>query len=50
LTASIKDNEEILQQAKIDLNQANQDYDETIQAIESGTAQREAEHSRWAEV
>lgn len=49
LTASIKDNEEILQQAKIDLNQANQDYDETIQAIESGTAQREAEHSRWAE-
>jgi chromosome segregation ATPase len=49
LTSSIKDNEEILQQAKIDLNQANQDYDETIQAIESGTAQREAEHSRWAE-
>jgi enoyl-[acyl-carrier-protein] reductase (NADH) len=49
LTSSIKDNEEILQQAKIDLNQANQDYDETIQAIETGTAQREAEHSRWAD-
>ncbi len=40
LTSSIKDNQEILQQAKIDLNRANQDYVETIQTIETGTAQR----------
>lgn len=49
LTQSISDNEEILTQARIDLNQANQDYDETVAAIDQGTQQREAEHARWAD-
>jgi chromosome segregation ATPase len=47
---SIESNTELLAQAKIDLNLAATDYDETINALESGNAQREAEHARWVDI
>jgi len=49
LESSISDNEDILANAKIDLAQAEHDYAETVKAIETGTAQREGEHSTWAD-
>jgi predicted metal-dependent hydrolase len=49
LEAAITDNKEILEQAHIDLTQAEKDYDETVDAINKGTAEREAEHSKWTE-
>lgn len=33
--------------AKRELNQAATDYDETVNALDSGNAQREAEHEKW---
>lgn len=47
---SIESNTELLAQAKIDLNQAATDYDETISALDNGNAQREAEHARWVDI
>merc|ERR1712048_732789 len=38
----------ILAQAKVDLKQAIIDYDETVKAIEVGTAERKAAHEKWA--
>jgi len=49
LETAISENTAILNQAVADLEQANKDYDETVAAIQSGTAQREAEHSAWAD-
>jgi len=49
LQKAITDNTEILQQAKSDLAQAERDYDETVTAIQEGTAEREASHANWAE-
>jgi len=46
---AIAENENILTQAKIDLAQADQDYEETIDSITSGTEIRAAEHERWAD-
>ena len=48
LEKAIADNTEIVEQATVDLDQANKDYDETIDAITAGTEQREAEHAKWA--
>jgi hypothetical protein len=47
---SIESNEELLEQAKLDLNLAATDYDETVNALETGHAQREAEHARWVDI
>jgi uncharacterized small protein (DUF1192 family) len=47
---SIVSNEELLDQAKRDLELAASDLDETVAALESGNAQREAEHARWVDV
>jgi len=49
LQKAITDNTEILQQAKGDLAQAERDYDETVTAIQEGTAERESSHALWAE-
>ena len=49
LETSITENTAILNQATADLEQANADYDETVDAINKGTAQREQEHSAWAD-
>jgi len=47
---SIVSNEELLDQAKRDLELAASDLDETVAALENGNAQREAEHARWVDV
>lgn len=48
LEDTIAENEGILKQAKVDLKQAESDYDETVSAIEVGTAERQAAHEKWA--
>jgi chromosome segregation ATPase len=50
LTNAIASNEELLAQAKQDLNLAASDYDETITALDNGHAQREAENARWVDI
>lgn len=50
ISNSIESNTELLAQAKIDLNLAATDYDETVSALDSGNAQREAEHARWVDI
>lgn len=47
---SIVSNEELLDQAKRDLELAASYLDETVAALESGNAQREEEHARWVDV
>jgi hypothetical protein len=49
LERSIVDNTDVVTQAKIDLAQAERDYDETLTAIQTGTDQRNAEHTKWTE-
>jgi hypothetical protein len=50
LQNAIETNTEILDGAKRDLNLAASDYDETVSALESGAAQRDAEHARWVDL
>jgi chromosome segregation ATPase len=50
LKNAIETNTEILEGAKRDLNLAASDYDETVSSLESGQAQREAEHARWVDI
>jgi len=47
LGTAIQANKEILAQAKLSLNQAATDLDETNAALEAGAAQRESEHAAW---
>jgi len=49
LEGAIETNSEIRDQAKRDLDQAATDYEETVNALESGTAQREAENTKWVD-
>lgn len=44
LGEAIADNTEIVKTAVADLQEARSDYDETIQSIETGTAERVAAH------
>jgi len=46
---AIASNLEIKDQAKRDLGQTATDLDETVTALESGTAQRESEHTVWVD-
>lgn len=49
LERSIVENTDVVTQAKIDLAQAERDYDETLSAIQTGTDQRNTEHTKWTE-
>jgi len=49
LGTAVTANTEILAQAKLSLNQAATDLDETNAALAAGTAQREAEHAAWTD-
>lgn len=44
----INENELILAQAQKNLAQAESDWENVVKSIETGTAQREAEHKEWA--
>jgi len=50
LENAIESNTELLAQAKLDINLAATDYDETVSALEAGEAQRESEHARWVDI
>jgi hypothetical protein len=50
LQNAIESNTELLEQAKLDINLAATDYDETVAALESGDAQRQAENARWVDI
>jgi DNA repair exonuclease SbcCD ATPase subunit len=47
LDNGIQNNREVLAQAKLSLNQAATDLDETNNSLEAGAAQRESEHNAW---
>jgi len=49
LGTAVTANTEILAQAKLSLNQAATDLDETNAALEAGNAQRETEHAAWTD-
>lgn len=46
---AISENTNIVNQASEDLQVANRDYDETLQALAQGTAQRDQEHTAWSD-
>jgi chromosome segregation ATPase len=47
LDNAIQNNREVLAQAKLSLNQAATDLDETNNSLEAGAAQRASEHAAW---